>query len=96
MKTTTIYILDEFLGPDQTIEDLAYNTLAEGYDEAGFNCVDGSNLVMVRKLFRIPAAHVRDVKLNKERGETVREWEVTIEGDDDDIDELAEIQEMLE
>lgn len=95
MKQITIYLLDSTEG--DTVEEKAYNVMAEGFDEVGYDSTDfGSNLDMVETLYRVASAR----QITQEQGMVLTglpvEWEVTIEGEDDDIDEYEDVLEELE
>lgn len=79
-KQLTIYVLNDYEG--NTIEEKAYQCIADGYDEAGMDPMRfPDNLSMAKATFRIPA-----VTLHAGKPEQPEEWEVIVEGDDDDIE----------
>lgn len=96
-KQTTIYVLD--LVPGATVEEKAYQVIADGYEEYGYEDVDHnypSLLTMVKDLFRITAA----TSIPPEQGTALTgapaEWEVVVEGEDHNIEEYETILREME
>lgn len=92
-KQLTMYVLDD--APGSTVEEKAYGVITEGFREVGWHekaSDPDDELVenMVRRRYRILGAVQTSI------GAQSLEWAVTIEGDDDDIDEYQEVLTELE
>lgn len=93
MKQLTIYVLDEHEGA--TVEEKTYQCIADAFDESGYEQVEESkwsdNLAMAKALYRVVSG-----TLSAGTTERPEEWEVVIEGDDDDMQEYENALEELE
>lgn len=96
-KQTTIYVLD--LVPGATVEEKAYGVIAAGYDESGYEDVDNvynhDFLAMAKDLFRITGARQLTPDETLTAGGPA-EWEVTVEGEDHNIEEYEAILDEME
>lgn len=90
MARQVIYVLNDVEG--ETVEDKAYQTIADAYDETGWESVRFvDNLAMAKATFRIPT-----VTLKAGTPQRPEEWEVVVEGANDDIEEYQDILHQVE
>lgn len=93
MATQTIYVLNDVEG--ESVEAKAYQIIADAYDEVGYEQVEEShfpdNLAMVKALFRIAS-----ITLKVGTPQRPEEWEVVVEGANDDIEEYQDILHQVE
>lgn len=96
-RQMTIYVLDS--APGDTIEEKIYGTISDGFEESGHDPVDpegGSASfgfgTFVREAYRIVAVREHHYGVNG----CILEYEVTIQGEKDDINEYEEALKELE